>query len=105
MMLRGMANVCIPVDNPVTKICVIVWTVICMIVRCEEVNVETFEVHLTYSQALASKPVSMQQLVRVPIEAKLMEGAVVDPNLGQYCCSSPNNAVVKIMGEGKLLTD
>ena len=50
----------LPVHNPVAKIGVIVGTVVGMIVRGEQGDVETFKVNLTYSQALATKPISMQ---------------------------------------------
>ena len=83
-----------------TKVNIIVGTVIGMIVRCEQMNVETFKVNLTNSQSLASKPVSMKQFVRIAIEAKLMEGAVIDSHFGEDGRSRTNDAIVKVMTVG-----
>ena len=50
----------LPVNYSMTKVRVIVWTVVSMIVRSEQMYVEPLEVNLADSQSFASKPVSMK---------------------------------------------
>ena len=81
----------------VSKIFVIVGTIICMVVRGEQVNVESLEVNLTNPESLSSKPVSMQQFVRITIKTKLMEGAIIDGDSAKYCRPCPDYSAIKIL--------
>ena len=91
--------------NPVSKIVVFVVVVVCMIVRCKQVNVESLKVNLTYCQSLPSKPVAMQQLVRIAIETKLMKSAVIDGNPAENRRPCANDSAIKILTVGKFWED
>ena len=79
------------------------WVVVvgCMVVGHKQVNVETLKVNLTNSKTLPSKPVSMQEFVRVTIEPKLMESDILDFYLGENSSPSANNSIVKKVAVGK----
>ena len=80
-----------------TQIFVFVVIIVCMIVRCKQVNVESLKVNLTYSESLPSEPVAMQQLVRIAIETKLMKCTVIDGNSAEYCRPCANDSAIKIL--------
>ena len=88
-------------DNSVTQVTIILRFVVCMVVRCEQVNVEPLEINLTDPQTLASKPVSVKYLVRVAIETELVECCIFDPDFAEYCCSTANHSVIKIVTAGQ----
>ena len=88
-----------------SKVVVFVVVVVCMIVRCKQVNVESLKVNLTYCQSLPSKPVAMQQLVRIAIETKLMKSTVIDGNSTENRRPCTNDSAVKILTVGQLGED
>ena len=88
-------------NYPVSQIFVIVVTVVCMVVRGKQVNVEALIINLTDSKSLPSKPVAMQQFMRVAIEAKLMKSTVIDGNSAEDCCPCSNDSAVKILTVGQ----
>ena len=88
-----------------SKIVVFVVVVVCMIVRCKQVNVESLKVNLTYGQSLPSKPVAMQQLVRIAVETKLMKSTVIDGHAAENRRPCTNDSAIKILTVGQFWED
>ena len=84
-------------NNSVTQIFVVERRVVGVVVGDEQVDVEAEIINLTDPESLPSKPVSVQQLVRVAIEGELVESAVTDLDFGKYSRARPDNTVVKIL--------
>ena len=46
--------------------------------------IKFLEINLTEAQTLPTKPVSVHQLVRIPVQSKVMKCNIVDSNLNKY---------------------
>ena len=90
--------------NSVAEVDICDWVVVVgsVVVRDEQVDVEASEVDLTHSKAFSSKPVSVQQLVRVAIQSEFMESDILDFHLGEDCSPSANYPIVKVVRVRKL---
>ena len=72
-----------------------------MEVRHEHLDDETPVVQATHTQALTSKPVTVQDLVGETVQGEFVEGRVKYWSPGKYAGPGPDDPVIKEVSEGQ----